>query len=91
MAEATQYSFALLEVAETLIKKQGIHEGKWLIAIEFTLNVGLMGAVAPDVKPGVMVLANSVQLLKAQDGSPPNLTIDASVVNPKPRKEQSKK
>jgi hypothetical protein len=91
MAEATQYSFGLLEVAETLIKKQGIHEGKWVLAVEFTLNVGFMGVAPPDVKPGVMVLANSIQLLKAQEGSPPNLAIDASVVNPKPKKEQSKK
>jgi hypothetical protein len=91
MAEVTQYAFGLLEVAETLIKKQGIHEGKWVIAVEFTLNVGLMGAAPPDIKPGVMVLANSLQLLKAQDGAPPGLTIDASVVNPKPKKEQSKK
>jgi hypothetical protein len=91
MAEATQYTFGLREVAETLIKKQGIHEGKWVAAIEFALNVGMMGAVPTDVKPGVMILANSVQLLKAQEGMPTNLTIDASVVNPKPKKEQSKK
>jgi hypothetical protein len=91
MAEATQYTFSLLEVAETLIKKQGIHEGKWVIGIEFTLNVGLLGATPPDIKPGVMILANSIQLLKAQEGSPQSLTIDASVVNPRPKKEQSKK
>jgi hypothetical protein len=91
MAEATQYSFGLLEVAEALIKKQGIHEGKWVIVIEFTLNIGLLGATPPDVKPGVMILANSLQLVKAQEGSPPNLTIDASVVNPRAKKEQSKK
>jgi hypothetical protein len=91
MAEATQYSFGLLEVAETLIKKQGIHEGKWVIAVEFSLNVGLMGAAPTDLKPGVMILANSVQLLKAQEGSPANLTIDASVINPEPKKERPRK
>jgi hypothetical protein len=91
MAEATQYTFSLREVAETLIKKQGIHEGKWVAAFEFTLNVGLMGAIPTDIKPGVMILTNSVQLMKAQEGSPENLMVDASVVNPKAKKEQLKK
>jgi hypothetical protein len=43
MAEATQYSFGLLEVAETLIKKQAMHEGKWILGVGFTLNIGFMG------------------------------------------------
>ena len=91
MAEATQYTFNLREVAELLIQKQGIHEGKWVAAIEFTVNVGMMGVVQADVKPGVMVLANSVQLLKAQEGMPPNLIVDASAVKPQPKKEPTKK
>jgi hypothetical protein len=83
MAEATQYSFSLLEVTETLIKKQGIHEGKWAIGIEFNLNIGLIGMTAADVKPGVMVLANALQLMKAVEGTPSNLIVDAAAVNPK--------
>jgi hypothetical protein len=89
MAEATQYTFNLREIAELLIQKQGIHEGKWVAAIEFTLNVGMMGVVPTDVKPGVMILANSVQLLKAQEGMPPNLVVDASAVDPQPNKTRS--
>lgn len=83
MAEATQFSFSFLEVAEELIKKQGIRDGKWVIAVEYTINIGLMAAIPPDAKPGVMVLANTIQLVKAQEGSPPNLTVDAAIVNPK--------
>ena len=83
MAEATQFSFDLTEVAETLLKKQGIHEGKWVIALEFTINIGFVGLTPENVRPGMMVLANSVQLVKAQDGSPPSLVVDAALVNPR--------
>jgi hypothetical protein len=83
MAEPTQYTFSWPEVAELLIKKQDIHEGKWMVALEFQINVGLMGIQPPAATPGVMALCNSVQLAKAQEQSPQNLVVDAAVVNPK--------
>jgi len=43
MAEVTQYTFSWSEVTETLIKKQNIHEGKWIAAIEFGVNAGVFG------------------------------------------------
>jgi hypothetical protein len=83
MADPTQFTFTLFEATEALIKKQGIHEGKWVLAIEFGLNVAMMGTGPTDVKPGVMILANNLQLQRATEpGSPPNLIVDAAVVNP---------
>jgi hypothetical protein len=89
MAEPTQFTFSLVEATEALLKKQGIHEGKWLLSIEFGLNVGLMGSAPTDAKPGVMVLANSLQLQRAvEPGAPPNMIVDASIVNPSPTKKR---
>jgi hypothetical protein len=89
MADPTQFSFTLLEVTEALIKKQGIHKGKWVLGIEFGLNIGFMGIAPNDAKPGVMVLANNLQLQKAAEpGSPLNLIVDAAVVNPAPTKKR---
>jgi hypothetical protein len=83
MADPTQFTFSLIEVTEALLKKQGIHEGKWVLSIEFGLNVALMGTGPADVKPGVMILANNIQLQKAvEPGAPPNLMVDAARVNP---------
>jgi hypothetical protein len=83
MADPTQFTFNLSEATEALIKKQGIHEGKWVLGIEFGLNVAMMGSGPTDVKPGVMIVANNLQLQRAvEPGSPPHLIVDAAVVNP---------
>ena len=89
MADPTQFTFTLLEATEALLKEQGIHEGKWVLGIEFGLNISMMGTGPTDVKPGVMIVANNLQLQKAvEPGSPPNLIVDAAVVNPAPAKKR---
>ena len=84
MANATQFTFSMVEVTETLIKAQGIHEGLWVLNLEYTLNVGLMGITQDQARPGVMVLANSLQLTAVDPKSKPpeNLVVDAAIVNP---------
>jgi hypothetical protein len=83
MAEITQYTFSWHEVAEMLIKKQKIHEGEWVALIEFGITPGMVGPSPTDAKPGMSIVANGVQLAKAQPGAPPNLVVDAAKVNPK--------
>ena len=82
MAEPTQFTFNLPEVAELLIKKQGIHEGKWLVGLEFNVNIGMMGVAPPNAYPGAMILCNGLQLTKGPDQAPANLVVDAALVNP---------
>jgi hypothetical protein len=82
MAEPTQFTYSWSEITELLIKAQNIHEGKWMAAIEFAINVGLMGQAPPNAFPGAMLFANTLQLTKAPDGAPSNLVVDAAVVNP---------
>ena len=86
MAEVTQYSFSWAEIAETLIKKQGIHEGQWTAAAEFAVTASVVGPTPTDAKPGMMVMANSVQLVRAQPNTPPHLVVDAEKVIPSPKK-----
>jgi hypothetical protein len=91
MAEPTQFSFSMVEATEALIKKQGIHEGKWMIGVEFVVNIGLLGTAPNEARPGAMILANSLQLVKASEtGAPPNLIVDAAEVNPATVKAKSK-
>jgi hypothetical protein len=82
LAEPTQYTFALAEVAEALVKAQNIHEGKWMVAFEYTVNIGLMGVSPTDARPGAMLFANNIQLMRVQDGAPEKLVVDAAKVNP---------
>jgi hypothetical protein len=91
MAEITQYNFSFADVAESLIKRQNLHEGEWVVGVEFVLNVGAMGMNPVSVRPGVMILANQFQLSKAIPGQhPPGLVVDAAVVNPAKPPKQSK-
>jgi hypothetical protein len=83
MADATQFTFSWAEITEILIKKQDLHEGEWMAGIEFTLNIGFMGATPAEARPGLMTLANSLQLTRAQPGAPPHMIVDAAKVNPK--------
>jgi hypothetical protein len=84
MAEITQYSFSFAEIAEALIKRQNLHEGEWVVGVEFVLNVGSMGMSPEAIRPGAMILANQLQLVRAIPGQqqPPGLAVNAAVVNP---------
>ncbi len=81
MAEASQYSFDLKEVAETLIKQQGIKQGKWVIGFEFNLGAGLIGA-GTDARPAAFASINKVVLSRHPEGTPePSFIVDAAEVN----------
>jgi hypothetical protein len=82
MAEAAQYLFSYREIAEALVKHQGIHEGIWGIYLEF----GIAGAnISPGSTDDQVVPAAIVPVLKMglQRFDKPNaLTVDAAEVNP---------
>jgi hypothetical protein len=84
MAEPTQFTFDLKEVATALIRQQGLHEGAWFVAFEFGLGAGIIGATPADARPAALVQLLKVQLVKqTQLPSPhPHLTVDAAEVNP---------
>jgi hypothetical protein len=84
MAEPTQFLFDFQEVLEDLIKRQGLHEGRWKIICE--LGFAGTNAQVPDpngealVKPAAMVLIQRIGITKTEEVN--NLTLDAAVVNP---------
>ena len=77
------YSFK--EITETLIKKQGIHEGHWCIYVKFGIqggNVSLLGGPDPIPTALVPILELGIQRRNESD----SMTVDASKVNPPARK-----
>jgi hypothetical protein len=86
MADITQYTFDLRDVAIALIKAQGLHEGKWVIALELGLAAGLFGSDPKDptaVNPGAIIAVQSIQLTKHPENAPVHrLVVDAAEVNP---------
>jgi len=91
MAEAKNYIFKFQELAEILVKQQGLSEGLWGIYIEFGL-----GAANIKTVPGEQALApaaiNVVQGIGIQKfDEPNNLTVDAAKVNPPSKSASSKR
>jgi hypothetical protein len=80
--EANQYTFTHKELAELMIKKLGIHEGRWMVS--FTFSFGVMnGGPSPDqIVPTGVVGVQTVGIMRAQPESPEILVVDAAVVNP---------
>ena len=84
MAEPTQFGFDLKEAATALIKHQGLHEGVWIIGIEFGLAAGLFGPTAAEARPSALVQINKLQLVRHTDPNtePPHFAVDAAEANP---------
>jgi hypothetical protein len=82
MPEINSYSFKYQEVIEALIKKAGLHEGKWQLTMTFGLAAANMGPNQEELVPGAAVAVTSIGLQKASSESPDVLTADAAAVNP---------
>ena len=90
MAEVAQYQFSFKEVAELLIRHQGIHEGVWAVGFNLNIGTGLMGPTPDQSFPSAMVQITSAILTRVEAGqqSSPS-SVDAAVVNPQSRQPSS--
>ena len=86
MAEPTQFTFDLQEVAAALIKQKNLHDGVWL-ALEFGLAAGIIGVTPADARPAALVQLLKVQLVKQTQlaSALSHLTVHAAEVNPAPQ------
>ncbi len=82
MPEIDQYTFRHREVAEALIKKAGLHEGKWQLVMQFGLAGLNIGPSPGDAVPGAAVGVVSIGLQRAKPDSPESLVADAAAINP---------
>jgi hypothetical protein len=79
MAEEHHW-FSNKEVAELLIKQQGLHEGFWRLAVEFGFGAGNAGPSQEQVYPVAFVAVQRMGLTRTtiEDAA----AIDAGKVNP---------
>ena len=85
MAEVSKYTFSYKEVVEALIKQQGLHEGLWMLGVEFGLaaiNVNTAEG-SDELTPAAIVPIKSLALQRGIEIN--SLTADAAVVNPRPK------
>lgn len=84
MPEASQYLFTPKEVLEALVKRAGVHEGRWMILANFGLSAGNFGPSADQMHPGAIVAILQLGIQRAAPETPESLAVDAAVVNPRP-------
>jgi hypothetical protein len=89
MAEARQFIFTYPEIAEALVKQQGIHEGLWGVYVEFGIAAANIGTTpeSDDAIPAAIVPIQKMGIQRFDE--PSNLTVDAAEVNPAPKAAQA--
>jgi hypothetical protein len=80
MPEATQIVFKHKELAEILIKSQGIHDGIWGLFLRFGIGASNIGASEADLQPAAIVPVLEIGLQKFEKET--NISVDAAKVNP---------
>lgn len=85
-----EYKFSHQEVVEALIKQQGLHEGIWMLSVQF--GIGGLNIHNPETKtdlsPAAVVPIVAIGLAKKDALNP--LALDAAVVNPAPKSSKKK-
>lgn len=86
MAEATQYTLSFKELAEIIVKNQGLHEGVWGIYVKFGISAGNVSFKDQNLLPTAMVPIVEIGIQKQDELN--SLSVDAAVTNPRPVKKK---
>ncbi len=89
MPEPNQILYQLNEVAELMVKAQGITEGHWGLLARFGISGANVQTAEGKLLPSAIVPILELGIQKFEQ--PSSLTVDASKVNPAPKKRTSKK
>jgi hypothetical protein len=82
MAEPTQILFTYKEVVTALLKQQAINEGIWSLAVSYGIAAINAGPNQEQLSPAAIVPLVGIGIQKATEIT--NLSVDASIANPKP-------
>jgi hypothetical protein len=84
MPETPQIRFSYQELAEVLVKHQGIHEGLWGLYVEFDIATTFVSdQTGEKTVPAAIIPVQSIGLRRF-DEEVGGLTVDAATVNPDP-------
>lgn len=82
MADTQQILFLHKDIAEMLIKRQGLHEGCWGICLEFGISVGSVEfpPQSGNANPGATLTVSKIGIQRSDVPNP--LAVNAADVNP---------
>lgn len=81
MPEPSMVLFSFQELAEMMVKQQGIHDGLWGIYVRFGIGAANAADATGLFSPTALVPVKEIGLQRFEEAS--NLTVDASKVNPR--------
>ncbi len=93
MTDAIKHSFSHEELLAILLKSAGIHEGLWMLSINFGLsatNMSNSNNGEENLRPCVMAFVENFGLMQVERVLK-GLTLDAAIVNPLPLANVAKK
>lgn len=93
MIEAIKHSFSHEELLAILLNSADIHEGLWMLSINFGLsatNMSNSNSGEENLRPCVMAFVENFGLMRVERALK-GLTLDAAIVNPLPLANLAKK
>ena len=81
MSEPTQITFSYKEIAEALVKQNGIHQGIWGLYVKFGIKAANIGENEDALRPAAIIPILDIGLQKFDKVN--SLSVDAAKVNPK--------
>src|SRR5215217_4250382 len=87
MPEANQITWTHKELVTLLVKERGIHEGRWVLLLNFGMAPANMGPNDDFISPGMMFGVTSIGIQREPPDvtSASSLVVDAAEVNPPPK------
>jgi hypothetical protein len=82
MAETTQLMFSHKEVVTALLKEQDIHEGIWMLSVQFGMGAANVGAdeESGELNPAAIIPVLKIGLQRSDKLN--SISVDAAVANP---------
>ena len=91
MPEVDQYVLNHKELLALIIKASNCHEGRWMLMANFGIAPGNYGPSNDEMVPGVAIAVTKIGIKRAEPNTPVEMTLDAAVVNPAPKRAKAKK
>jgi len=83
LPEASQIEFKLKEVAEILVRAQGITEGHWMVFIRFGFAAANIDSGTGELGPATISRIETIGIQRAPE--PNSISVDASEISSKPK------
>src|SRR6266513_3063043 len=88
MADPTQFVWTHKELLTLMLKDRDIHEGRWVLLLNWGMSPGNFGPSESEFSPGMLVASTRQGSLRQDPGRPTppqELYVDAAEINPAPK------